>query len=204
MLNHSSSELHDIWSPFCVVLQHKINLSFLLDWLFLLCSKHNASSNFAKHLVRHISPSPFSSNDNRGKHIDGLFSFRMTHKPHLPYRPIKYCPALLKFMVHLLQNPCIKIIQPCQGNHFDVITFRNYSVRFFMSGLCVQRGKRGHSCSFHKFTQGLFYSGFSYPQILSRLDPTSPVLFFATLQEATPYFNGSSLIIFSFVHLLQM
>lgn len=141
MLNHSSSELHDIWSPFCVVLQHKINLSFLLDWLFLLCSKHNASSNFAKHLVRHISPSPFSSNDNRGKHIDGLFSFRMTHKPHLAYRAIKYCPALLKFMVHLLQNPCIKITQPCQGNHFDVITFRNYSVRFFMSGLCVQSEK---------------------------------------------------------------
>lgn len=79
--------------------------------------------------------------------------FRMTHKPHLAYRAIKYCPALLKFMVHLLQNPCIKIIQPCQGNHFHLITYRKYSVRLFMSGLCVHKGKRSHSSSFHKYTQ---------------------------------------------------
>lgn len=131
-------------------------------------------------------------------------SFRMTHKPHLANRAIKYCPALLKFMVHLLQNPCIKIIQPCQGNRFDLITFRKYSVRLFMSGLSVCRGKRGHSSLFHKFT--LWFVLF---RLLTSTDPlaawTPAVLCFSLphslyTARGNTKFNGCSLIIFSFVH----
>lgn len=116
--------------------------------------------------------------------------FKMTHKPHLAYTTIKYCPTSLKFMVHLLKNPCIKIFQPCQWNHFNLITFRNYAVSFFTSALCVcTEGKGaiqpGSACAArpsvpHAASVGCFIQTVHMHRSSGRTDPSCPVLFFAT------------------------
>lgn len=150
---------------------HKINSSLLLDWSFLYCSKHSASPNFSKHFIRHISTVPLPLMT-----INTLLAclaskgFKMTHKPHLAYTVIKYCPASLKFIVHLLKNPCIKrIIQPCQGKHLNLITFRNQAF-WWAHFVYVYREKgplrliwpapRSSLCSIHTLS-GLFCSDVS-------------------------------------------